>query len=216
VRRAPASYDAIVRVYRELTAAPADGAVTRVRVLAGARRDAHRRALARRSLPFGVAALLALSTASAAWTAGGGWRAPVPSSLEWVDTTAAANGTATPGAAGGHALRSIPSVVPQPAAAAPVPVLDAEPRAYGRAHRLHFVADAPARALRAWDDYLAAHPGGAFAPEAAYNRALCLVHLGRRAEALRALRPFARAPAGGYRRAEARALTAWLLDQPSR
>ena len=63
-------------------------------------------------------------------------------------------------------------------------------------------------ALAAWDAYLAAEPNGQLVVEATYNRALCLVRLGRLADARTALLPFARgevAPAG-YRRAEAKAL----------
>jgi TolA-binding protein len=85
-----------------------------------------------------------------------------------------------------------------------------EAGAYGRAHRAHFVENAPARALAAWNVYLAAFPHGSFAPEASYNRAICLVRLGRDAEAARALRPFASGRARGYRREEARQLLYWL------
>ena len=91
---------------------------------------------------------------------------------------------------------------------------DAETRAYARAHQAHFADDAPARALDAWDAYLAAFPHGAFAPEAAYNRAICLVRLDRRAEAARALRRFADAPPGSYRREEALRLLDWLGRGP--
>jgi hypothetical protein len=76
---------------------------------------------------------------------------------------------------------------------------------YRAAHELHFHGDDVAAALAAWDAYLAASPHGAFAIEARYNRALCLVKLGRLAEARDGLAPFAAgdvAPAG-YRRDEA-------------
>jgi hypothetical protein len=77
---------------------------------------------------------------------------------------------------------------------------------YKEAHRIHFAERDPGAALRAWDAYLRADPRGRFAVEAHYNRALCLVRLGREAEARRALEVFARGAYGGYRQAEARAL----------
>jgi hypothetical protein len=76
---------------------------------------------------------------------------------------------------------------------------------YRAAHELHFHGSDVAAALAAWDAYLAASPHGAFALEARYNRALCLVKLGRLDEARTALAPFAAgdvAPAN-YRRDEA-------------
>src|SRR5690606_9995452 len=65
--------------------------------------------------------------------------------------------------------------------------VDPEEARYRAAHETHFVARDWSRALRAWDDYLAAYPKGRFAPEARYNRALALVRLGRRDEAREAL-----------------------------
>ncbi len=88
------------------------------------------------------------------------------------------------------------------AAPAPVEAL------YRKAHELHFHGDDVAAALAAWDDYLAAEPAGTFAVEARYNRALCLIRLGRLAEARAALLPFAhdQVEPHGYRHAEAAAL----------
>ena len=77
---------------------------------------------------------------------------------------------------------------------------------YRSAHAAHFSAHDPARALAAWDAYLAAAPRGRFSLEARYNRALCLVRLGRSSEALAALEPFAQGAFGGYRQSEASAL----------
>ena len=75
---------------------------------------------------------------------------------------------------------------------------------YKQAHRLHFNEKSYGPALEAWDDYLRQSPGGAFVIEARYNRAICLVKLGRKAEARVALEPFAAGKvAGGYRRDEA-------------
>jgi TolA-binding protein len=77
---------------------------------------------------------------------------------------------------------------------------------YRAAHKAHFADLDPTRALDRWNAYLAAFPGGAFALEARYNRALCLVRLGRGAEARQALEPFSRGDYGDYRRSEAAAL----------
>ena len=77
---------------------------------------------------------------------------------------------------------------------------------YREAHRLHFSAHDPARALAAWDRYLASAPNGRFATEARYNRAICLVRLGRRDEAKSALAPFAGGAYGTYRKDSAEAL----------
>ena len=77
---------------------------------------------------------------------------------------------------------------------------------YRRAHRAHFVQHEPAVALGAWEAYLRAAPGGRFAVEARYNRAMCLVRLGRTEAAREALAPFARGSFGGYRQEEARKL----------
>lgn len=91
--------------------------------------------------------------------------------------------------------------------AAPAPELnDPAHELYRVAHQSHFVDHDFAAALRAWDAYLAAAPSGRFAPEARYNRALCLVRLGRKDDAERALRPFADGAYGSYRRDEAKAL----------
>lgn len=93
-----------------------------------------------------------------------------------------------------------------PRAAAPTiepPVDPADRRAYDAAHALHFEARDPAAAIDAWDAYLSAHPRGRFVTEARYNRALALVRLGRRDEAIEALAPFARGEHHGYRAHEA-------------
>lgn len=85
---------------------------------------------------------------------------------------------------------------------------------YQRAHALHFQAHDHAAARAAWEAYLRAAPTGRYATLAHYNRALCLVRLGRLEEAKRALQPFASGAAGGYRRAEARALLDALDAKP--
>lgn len=81
---------------------------------------------------------------------------------------------------------------------------------YRKAHQAHFVDHDDARALSAWNAYLKAAPHGAFAPEARYNRALCLVRLHRNDEARAALEPFAAGRYGTYRRDDAERLLAAL------
>lgn len=99
------------------------------------------------------------------------------------------------------------AVVPKPSAPRPVEVEDASSAdlsLYKTAHTLHFGSKRYDAALIAWDDYLRGSPNGAFVVEARYNRAICLVKLGRNAEAKVALKPFADGVvAGGYRREEA-------------
>lgn len=88
---------------------------------------------------------------------------------------------------------------------------DPQLEAYRAAHRTHFDARSPSAALAAWDRYLADFPDGSFATDARFNRALCLVRLGRLAEARAALMPFALAAPGDYRQAEAAALLQSLI-----
>jgi hypothetical protein len=205
MRRVPASFEATVRAFREATASPADGSATRARVLARVGEGTERRAMLRRtSVAVGIA-LAAFSSASVAVTLGSRtWRAPRPSILE-VD-----GGSTSAPTIAKRAIRSIPFAYVAPVVV-PDPV-DAESRAYGLAHRTHFNDGVPPRALRAWDAYLAAYPSGVFAPEAHFNRALCLIRLARFAEAERALGPFARGRPGAYRQAEASLLLEWLRD----
>ncbi|HSN27093.1 MAG TPA: hypothetical protein VLT45_12430, partial [Kofleriaceae bacterium] len=89
--------------------------------------------------------------------------------------------------------------------APPVRAADEPDPLYTRAHELHFHGTDPAAALAAWDAYLAAEPTGAFAVEARYHRALCLVLLGRLADARRELAPFAHGDVEprGYRQPDA-------------
>jgi hypothetical protein len=79
-------------------------------------------------------------------------------------------------------------------------------RLYRKAHDAQFVQGDCERALSAYDEYLASAPSDRLVPEARYNRAVCLVRLGRTDAALSALRPFAEGAYGEYRRREAREL----------
>ena len=108
----------------------------------------------------------------------------------------------------------IPPVAPAGDEVRPDGPWDAESAAYGRAHRAHFEGGDPARALAGWNEYLRLYPQGAFVPEARFNRALCLVRVGRFTDAERALRPFSDGRFGGYRRADAERLLAWLQERP--
>lgn len=76
---------------------------------------------------------------------------------------------------------------------------------YREAHEAHFQAHDPALALSRWDAYLQVAPQGRFVPEAQYNRAICLVRLGRNAEAIEALRVI-ETRSDGYRVHEAHEL----------
>lgn len=106
---------------------------------------------------------------------------------------------------------SVAKVAPAPAPVAPAPPVvtltpapdteSADLALFRRAQRLHLNRDP--RALAAWDDYLRVAGSGPLAPEARYNRALCLVRSGRKAEAKAALAPFANGAYGTYRRTEA-------------
>jgi TolA-binding protein len=98
-----------------------------------------------------------------------------------------------------------------PSSAAPVPsssaaFQDTDGDLYRLAHDAHFAQQDYARALAGWDAYLRAAPGGRLATEARYNRAICLLRLGRDAEARKALEPFA-SGFMGYRQNEARELS---------
>jgi len=88
---------------------------------------------------------------------------------------------------------------------------DEDNRLYEIAHLAHFRRQDPALALSAWNAYLGAMPDGRFTTEARYNRALCLIRLGRTGEARAALEPFAAGQFGTYRAAEAQRLLT-LLD----
>jgi hypothetical protein len=97
---------------------------------------------------------------------------------------------------------STASVSAAPTASAPDPTFEL----YRSAHQAHFVDRDWSRALAGWDAYLRAAPRGALAPEARYNRALCLLRLHRNQQARAALEPFAQGSYGTYRREEAQKL----------
>lgn len=122
--------------------------------------------------------------------------------------TASAPARADEPAAADRPIQQAGAEPARPSAERPDPAPSAdearERELFQSAHRLQ--PRGTAETLAAWDAYLAAYPRGRYAPEARYNRAITLIRLGRLAEARRALEPFANAPEGAYRRAEARAL----------
>jgi hypothetical protein len=212
------TYEAMRRAFRDLTDVDSDGAPTRARVLARASRDLERRNHMRRLAVPVAATLIASGAASGALAVFHHWRAPAPTMVESAGGAGSSGVTAAP-RIDGRAVRVIPFEKTAPLDGPTgigrrlrpsSPISEAETRAYARAHQAHFADGAPARALEAWDAYLAAFPHGTFGPEATYNRAICLVRLDRRAEAARVLRPLAAAPAGSYRREEALRLLDWL------
>jgi hypothetical protein len=106
--------------------------------------------------------------------------------------------------------------VVNPPAGSALSEADPQLEAYRAAHRTHFDGGNPGAAVAAWDRYLADFPAGSFATDARFNRALCLVRLGRQTEARAALLPFANAAPGSYRQAEASALLQGLAGPTSR
>lgn len=100
---------------------------------------------------------------------------------------------------------AIVSAKPAPALSASAAFQDTDGDLYRLAHEAHFTSHDYGRALSGWDAYLRAAPRGRLATEARYNRAICLLRLGRDAEARQALEPFASGKMG-YRQNEAQQL----------
>lgn len=138
---------------------------------------------------------------------------------------AAAHRPASPAVAPPKQVPALPSVHSEPAAA-----VSAEPQpeptrlragasqddaheVYRRAHAAHFKTHDLSEALRGYEAYLGRQPSGRFAVDARYNRALCLVRLGRPAEAQPELERFAGGSYGGYRQADAQRLLAALKQE---
>jgi hypothetical protein len=119
---------------------------------------------------------------------------PQPSAVEAVPTPLPA----------APALKTDPatSAKPTPALSSSAAFQDTDGDLYRLAHQAHFTAHDYGRALSGWDAYLRAAPRGRLATEARYNRAICLLRLGRDAAARQALEPFASGKMG-YRQTEA-------------
>jgi hypothetical protein len=202
-----------VRALRDEGGVPADDAEeTRARVVAKLERGGRRRTR-RPFVILSVAAALAAATASGAVR--GLWfhrtrllAMPTRASI----ALAPRETNVSPLGPVASAISLVePPVVPA-TPHEPLPGLDAL-ALYRVAHRLHFASRDPLAALSAWNDYLRVDPHGAFALEARYNRAVCLVRLGRVAEAREALAPLA--ADGGYRTTDARALLDALDTGPT-
>jgi hypothetical protein len=133
--------------------------------------------------------------------------APVPSAETAPERSIRARGTPGRSTAAARATDAPAPLAPRAveAQATIFPEVRAADALYRQAHELHFVHRDFAAALAAWDRYLAADPRP-LALEGRWNRAIALVHLERREEAIAALQPFADAAAGSYRQHEARAL----------
>lgn len=71
---------------------------------------------------------------------------------------------------------------------------------YQAAHRAHFQRGDCTSAATGYRKYLSEQPGGTFALEAKYNLGVCLIRMGKAAEAKRLLQPFADGAYGNYRR----------------
>jgi TolA-binding protein len=224
---------AATRALREETdEASADGQFTRARVMASLHQGKVRR---RTRLAF-ILPLAACLAAGTAWgTATGrlpaafralrevmypGAKAPntsaVPSARPAArptppPTAAPALPEAEPPAPEPVEVEAPPAARPAPSTSSSAAFRDADGDLYRLAHEAHFASHDYARALGAWEAYLRAAPGGRLATEARYNRAICLLRLGRDAEARQALEPFA-AGKLGYRQSEAQR----LLDELSR
>lgn len=210
MKRSPSAYETSIEAFRAMTVIAADGAATRARVLARIGQGETRRAGWRLALGTLAVAVVLLS-AAVAWTRiGDPWRAP--RSIRIGDTGSELAFSGAPSRVR-HPLIAIPPLAPTGSGSGLTDDGAAgEARAYSRAHQAHFFDDAPVRAFPAWNDYLRLFPHGRFAPEARFNRALCLLRLGRSTEAARALQGFARDEGDGYRRAEAKRLLASLGD----
>jgi hypothetical protein len=143
----------------------------------------------------------------------------LPASLPSAPSTPPPRSSSVPSATGAPAIkrsaraggRSTPvSEAPSARAEADLaqPPSDATTASYAAAHQAHFVDRDWPRALDLWSRYLALAPTGPLAPEAHFNRAVCLLRLDRSQDAARELAPFAAGQWGGYRQSEAAQLLA--------
>jgi len=90
-----------------------------------------------------------------------------------------------------------------PAPVKRAPALDPALSIYQSAHRSQFRASDCNAAVQGYAEYLNVAPSGSFAVDARYNRAVCLIKLGRTSEALTILKPFSEGRYGSYRQKRA-------------
>jgi len=99
-----------------------------------------------------------------------------------------------------------PTAEPNRARSAPAAAGEPGLDLYAAAHRAQFSAKDYAAAARHYRKYLKKAPTGSFVTEARYNLSLCLLRLGRTAEARPLLSAFASGAYGNYRKVEAKRL----------
>jgi TolA-binding protein len=109
------------------------------------------------------------------------------------------------------AVGEVPAVPPAPVRKLAAP--PSEAWLYGRAHDLHFRGGALDKALAAWSAYLVNFPNGQLAPEARFNRAICLVRLKRLEDAKVALADIAANAPASHQRDHASRLLDSLADR---
>ena len=118
--------------------------------------------------------------------------APVQASTPDASSRQVAAAAAEPSDSAPEASAAPPASEPvDPPSRAASAALAADIALYRAAHELHFSRSDYARALTAWDGYLARFPHGTFTPEARLNRAVCLARLGKTTEAENILRALA-------------------------
>ena len=203
--------DVAVRVLRDETAVEVDGAMTRQRIEAGWLQHRARGRAIRRMTTVAAVALVVGGGAWAATTLILRVRTAIPI-LPPARTPRPEGRPTRPVVApsGTVACAASTESASPPIATRPAGNLgrsaDAATSAYEAAHRAHFLDRDWPRSLDLWTRYLRLAPQGQLAPEAHFNRAICLIHLDRLDEATAALQPFAIGLLGTYRQREARQL----------
>jgi TolA-binding protein len=211
---------AATRALREETEQEQDGRFTRARVMA----SLHQGKVKRRTRLAFILPLAACLAAGTAWAGATGKlpavfhalsqavsfspppKAPVEKPKTVVVAKPAPVVVATPEPEPAPVVETVlPPSKPAVAPSSSASFKDTDGDLYRLAHEAHFSAHDYARALSGWDAYLRAAPRGRLATEARYNRAICLLRLGRDDEARTALKPFALG-AMGYRQSEAQQL----------